>query len=134
MNQEEMKALLEGYWYDCQYLDEKIKELEKINIQYNQVNTLYEENHSSNIDCKFLIQNVISLIKPIENKKLYIERSIQKLPQPYKNVIYFKYIRNYDNNQIADKLNYSINRIYQLHKEGLIKLQLIMDETSKDYQ
>lgn len=133
MNIQELKALLEGYWYDCQYLDEKIKELEKIKNQYNKVNAP-DENNNNSTNCNFLIQNVISLIKPIEKKKLYLEKTVQKLPQPYKNVIYFKYIRNLTNDQIADKLNYSINRIYQLHKEGLYKLQIIItDEYAKDY-
>ncbi len=133
MNIQELKALLEGYWYDCQYLEEKIKELEKIKIQCNQVNITNSENLKT--DCNFLMQNILSLIKPIENKKIYLEKSIQKLPQPYKNVIYFKYIRNFNNDQVADKLNYSVNRIYQLHKEGLTRLQsIIKNEDIKDYQ
>ncbi len=132
MNIQELKALLEGYWYDCQYLEEKIKELEKIKIQCNQVNITNSENLKT--DCNFLMQNILSLIKPIENKKIYLEKSIQKLPQPYKNVIYFKYIRNFNNDQVADKLNYSVNRIYQLHKEGLTRLQsIIKNEDIKDY-
>ena len=133
MNIEKLKTFLESYWYDCQYLDEKIKELEKIKIQYNQVNDISYNNSST--DCDFLIQNIVSLIKSIEDKKLFIEKLVQQLQQPYKNVIYFKYIRNFNNDQIADKLNYSINRIYQLHKEGLRRLQiLIHNQDLKDYQ
>ena len=126
MDIKEMKSMLDEYWYDCQYLDEKMKELEKIKKQESQVNG-HNQIDNTKSECNFLIQNIISLIKPIEDKKLKLEKTIQNLTQPYKNVIYFKYIRNFNYDQIADKLNYSINRIYQLHKLGLSKLLDIMN-------
>ena len=61
-----------------------------------------------------------SLIE-ILNKKQKIETIIKKLEQPYRNIIYLKYIRFYTYDQIADKMHYSSKRIYQLHTIALEK-------------
>lgn len=110
MNKESLKNILDDYWYDVQYLKEKTKELNSINI------LLKTNSPASFKQIKKHEEHQISQI--IENKK-YVETLFQNLHQPYRTIMYMKYISFLTFDQIADKMNYSTKRIYQLHSEGL---------------
>ena len=53
-------------------------------------------------------------------------------PQPYRVIFYLKYISLLTFDQIADKLNYSTKRIYQLHNEGLDIIIKKINETLEE--
>ncbi len=123
MNREEVKNMLEEYWYDNQYLKEKTKEVEKItammiknpNLEIYQVSKKQEE----------------EILFKLLAKKKRIDELIERLNQPYRIIMYLKYITFLTFDQIADQMNYSTKRIYQLHSEGVNKLQeLINNENS----
>jgi RNA polymerase sigma factor (sigma-70 family) len=123
MNREEVKNMLEEYWYDNQYLKEKTKEVEKItammiknpNLEIYQVSKKQEE----------------EILFKLLAKKKRIDDLIERLSQPYRIIMYLKYITFLTFDQIADQMNYSTKRIYQLHSEGVNKLQeLINNENS----
>ena len=61
-------------------------------------------------------------ISKIVKKKKYIETLFQKLIQPYQILMYLRYISFLTFDEIADRMNYSTKRIYQLHTEALNKL------------
>ena len=123
MNREEVKNMLEEYWYDNQNLKEKTKEVEKItammiknpNLEIYQVSKKQEE----------------EILFKLLAKKKRIDQLIERLNQPYRIIMYLKYITFLTFDQIADQMNYSTKRIYQLHSEGVNKLQeLINNENS----
>ena len=114
MNKEELKNLLEDYWFDNQYLKEKSKEI-------NNVSKLFSYSSSSQL-LDDSLQYEEAQIKNILCKKQKVESLIQSLNQPYKTIMYMKYITFLTFDQIADRMNYSTKRIYQLHNEGLTKL------------
>ena len=123
MNREEVKNMLEEYWSDNQYLKEKTKEVEKItammiknpNLEIYQVSKKQEE----------------EILFKLLAKKKRIDQLIERLNQPYRIIMYLKYITFLTFDQIADQMNYSTKRIYQLHSEGVNKLQeLINNENS----
>ena len=67
----------------------------------------------------------------MDAKKKRIDQLIERLNQPYRIIMYLKYITFLTFDQIADQMNYSTKRIYQLHSEGVNKLQeLINNENS----
>lgn len=103
----ELKELLESYRYDSQYINAKTKEIESFN------------NFSSSKQIDSIKEIEIKTLSKLLDKKIFIEDLIQRLKQPYKTLFYMKYIRFLSFDQIADKLNYSTKRIYQLHKEGM---------------
>ena len=119
MSKEELKTLLENYWYDKHYLTEKIKEIEVID-------NLISKGQSSEfmLSTKKYEENEMSKI--MESKK-YIESLLQQLPQPYRTIMYMKYITFLTFDQIADRINYSTKRIYQLHGEAMNKLLVIVN-------
>lgn len=114
MSKEELKTLLEDYWFDNQYLKEKSKEM-------TSASKIFSCSHSSQL-LDVSLQYEEEQIRNILHKKQKIESLIQCLNQPYKTIIYMKYISFLTFDQIADRMNYSTKRIYQLHNEGITKL------------
>ncbi len=118
MLKEELKTLLEDYWYDNQYLKEKAKEVESMDL-------LIRSGKGSDFIVSTKRYEESEMTKIIE-KKRYIEGLFQTLNQPYRTIMYMKYVTFLTFDQIADRMNYSTKRIYQLHSEGMsILLQSI---------
>lgn len=62
------------------------------------------------------------LLKDIENinqEILCIEDCINQLKFPHRDILYYKYIKRFSYNKIADKINYSIQRTFQLRKDAI---------------
>lgn len=119
MNKEELKNKLEEYKYDNKYLEEKTKEIDSINH-------LIKIGKSSNLIITTKRQKEIEISKILKKKK-YIETLFQKLIQPYQILMYLRYISFLTFDEIADRMNYSTKRIYQLHTEALNKLLNIIN-------
>ncbi len=118
MSRSELKELFESYWYDNKYLEEKFKEVELFNkISMNQCDPSFLTDTKENEKLE---------IKKILEKKKYIETLIQKLQQPYRTILYMRYISFLSFDQIADKIHYSTKRIYQLHSDALNQLKSII--------
>lgn len=114
MDRTTLKAQLDEYIFDYQYLKAKISELERYDklIINSTSKTPLEENKRYEEE---------KMLKFME-KKRNIESTIDLLEQPYKTIMYLKYICFSTFDQIADKMNYSTKRIYQLHSLALDKL------------
>lgn len=107
----ELKLLLEEYWFDNQYLKEKEKEVESIN-------KIIHSNKATNYILDTKKYEEAEMSKLLEKKK-HIEGLFQNLQQPYRTIMYMKYISFLSFDQIADRMNYSTKRIYQLHSEAI---------------
>ena len=121
MTKECLKELLEEYWYDNQYLKEKAKEVETMN-------KLILAGKGSDFLSETKLYEEAEMSKIIDKKKL-IENLLQNLTQPYRTIMYMKYITFLTFDQIADRMNYSTKRIYQLHGEAINKLLLVVNAT-----
>ena len=102
------------------YLNKKtialqIEHFEELNKKSNKLET----NSKSN---KLLENEIINLSKNIiklTNETKQIESIINTLNQPSKLILILKYEKNYSIGEIAQELNYSTKRIYQLHNIAL---------------
>lgn len=120
---------LESYIFDYQYFLEKSKDIDKLKKEID--NMLYKINDMKlkKFDTQDAEEqlNILVLNHSKENKSLQrlivqrekIENRIEEVPQPYKNILYLKYIKGNSFEEIAKKMHYSTKRIYQLHKEGI---------------
>lgn len=122
MTKEELKTLLEDYWYDDQYLKEKAKELENVKMIIKDDSSLGLLNSIKN-------NEEIQMLNIIEKKK-YIESLFLQLPQHFRTLMYMKYISFLTFDQMADRMHYSTKRIYQLHSEGFQILLNIINNKS----
>ncbi len=122
---------LEQYKYDCEYVKEKKKELEDLvngikdlaeRLRFYKDNNFNVEEYKERLDMMIEKSNVEEkrLLEILERKQT-IEEKINLLDQPYRNVLYLKYIRAYTIDEVALNMNYSSKRIYQLHRIALEK-------------
>ena len=110
MNDITIKKLLNSYKHEKVLIKSLQKEIERINAL-----SLTERNLGLLDKLQTNLNKSMSFIKIIED-------SIDNLPQPFKNVLYFRYIKDFSYEKISLNMNYSIQRIYQLHKEGIQRI------------
>lgn len=120
---------LEDYKYEYQYFIEKSKEIEKLKQEIQKSFARLKELKQTDFDVNDLnaqIKIILDKQSKEENallsilaQKQKIEKNIENLPQPYKNIFFLKYISLKTFDEIALKMNYSTKRIYQLHKKGI---------------
>lgn len=120
---------LENLSHDCQYLKEMkniIQQddfgLTKIYSSLKEMKALKLEIGDLDIKLKKIMEKIIKdeeqFIAAVE-KKQQIHNQINSIEQPYRNILYFRYVCDKTFDQIAFKMNYSTKRIYQLHKEAI---------------
>ena len=120
---------LENFYYDNQYLKEMKEIIEqedfglaKIYSSLQDMKFLQVEIGDLDIKLKKFLEKLIAeeemLLKALEQKQK-IHNQINGLEPPFKNVLYYRYICDKTFCEIADKMNYSTKRIYQLHKEAI---------------
>ena len=122
MSNEEAKKELIDFLYEIDFYNEKCKEIESMRGRVKKIT----ESAKTAVGCEDNLFKLIdrqteeefALIK-IYDKKKKLEEKIDQLGQPHKNVLYFRYILRLNYDQIADRMNYSVKRIYQLHSEAI---------------
>lgn len=60
-----------------------------------------------------------SIVERLVTKRISIEQKISCLPQPYRNVLYLYYLRNYSMVRIAAQLHYDCTYVSKLHSKAL---------------
>lgn len=125
MDKEELKKNLEHFKFDYKYLREKMQEVSHLTKTINE---------DKNLAFMFpTIKYEQGQVSEILEKKKTLEQLIQKLRQPFQTVLYFKYISFLSFYDIAEKLEYSTKRVYQLHSEGLDELLKIVNESGAKF-
>lgn len=125
MTSQQAREYLKSFQYDCQYYKEKIKELRKFKVEVDfalkNANTNTQISKTSN-KLKSIINKLSekeSFLIELFSKQQQLEREFDQLPQPYKNVLYMRYVCFLSFDQIASNMNYSSKRIYQFHAKGI---------------
>lgn len=128
-NKNELIRQLEELKHDAMYLDEmkSLMEAEDNNLTkiYTNLRHMKEMDLDvGNLDVKVksilekFVKGEKNLIHALE-KRQGILTKIDTMSQPYKNVLYFRYVGMCTFDEIADKMKYSTKRIYQLHQSAL---------------
>lgn len=129
MNTNSIIEELESYIYDHQYYLEKKKDVETLKVELDKLirkihdmkakcyDTSATESQIEEINKSLQIEEN-RILKIAKNQEL-IETKIENMTQPYKNILFLKYLKGYSFDQIASKMNYSSKRIYQLHKDAI---------------
>lgn len=109
MKIEEAVSELQSYKYD------DIKQALKTKQTKKERKELYEQLKES-IEKETKEEQILS---EIQQKNQEITQRIDSLPEPYKSILFLKYICVKTIEEISTAINYSNKQIYQLHKEGL---------------
>ena len=117
MNEKELKRKLMNYCYNIKMFNkqlmlsksiyEKVKNSEA-KIANLRIETI--DNFETRID---------DILKKMHIEQNSIEEFINIIDQPYKSVIYSRYIALNTFDEIAHEMSFSVQRIYQFHKKGL---------------
>ena len=130
MNTNDMKTKLNMLYLDRDYMANIEKEIEFL---YKDVNELLSKINSADENLKHLFSEKINIIKSnIREKQLVIRNltdnqnkllsQLNCLGQPQRSILYMRYFKGITYEDISYSLNYSLPRIYQLHKQGLNEL------------
>lgn len=60
-------------------------------------------------------------IKDLKEKQIIIENKIDKIEQPYRNILYFRYIKGYNLTEVSNEIEEEYDYTRKLHGIALIK-------------
>ena len=129
MKEQEALFELRSFWFDLQYYDENITEIgmliKEINKLSNNLNDMELKKYDTT-SVKYKIKTLRlkqheqeETLREVEERNNRVKKRIDNMPQPYKNILFLKYIKNNTFDEIAVKMHYSNKRIYQLHKKAV---------------
>lgn len=137
MKIQEAKEELKRYRKEIKYIQEKEDDIEETKAFLERTttrlsktktsnNSMTTDKFSDNIDKLNEIENEIpNKLYNLLKKKFMIEEKIEKLEQPYKNILFFRYARGKNWGNIANEMDYTVKYIYELHGEALYQYSKI---------
>lgn len=131
-NMEDIKKELGEYLQNKELLADKEKDLEELIAKAEKVTTELSDMPKGSPIVQDRMAEFSSMIVDLKNERLgqlikmykskkKIEDSIDKLEQPYRNILYYRYIKGYDLTQVANKIHYNYTYTCDLHGTALIK-------------
>lgn len=136
MNKEEIikaKKELKEYKYNKILIQYKIKDLEQKKLTINKLTSTYNNSigfSSNKIQDKFaedlveLLDSQKEIEEEVENlkeKNKKVENKINSIEQPYRNILYFRYIKGKSLTDISNIIGKHYDYTRKLHKKALIK-------------
>lgn len=139
---EEIKKELNSYWYDKKLLQSKEEELEELIVRAEKVTQeltdmpkgspkvldKMAEYAAQIIDLKN--EKYDQLIKMYKTKKK-IENKIDLLEQPYRDILYYKYIKGLTLTGVANEIKYEYEYTKKLHGIALLKYRDITPKVTE---
>ena len=128
---QESKKELNEYRDDIKYIADKLDDAEDIKTKMKKVTTILSStktNSSNENNDKFA--DALSKLEELEIdctekmkeallKKFKIDEKIEKIEQPYKNILFYRYTKGMSWGEVSDKIGYTIQYIWELHGEAL---------------
>lgn len=128
MTIKEAKEELRAYRWELEFISSKEEELKELNDAIDRSGGMLTltKNRNNNygkekmICEKIDLENTIKeLIERVKSMRTELEQKINKLDQPYRNILYESYIKGKTIAEIAFDFKYSVQRIYQLLHKGI---------------
>lgn len=125
------KQELNEYRENIKYIEEKLDDTEEVKAKIEKVTSvlsLTKTNNSHGINDKFadainkleeLKLDCSEKMKELLLKKFTIDDKIEKVEQPYRNVLFYRYTRGKSWEDVAKELGYTLDYIFDLHGEAL---------------
>lgn len=134
---EETKKELGAYLQDKKLLKEKENDLEELITRAEKITTELSDMPKGTPEIQDRMGELATQIVDMKNEKygqlikMYktkkkIEDKIDLLEQPYRNILYFKYIKGLSLTEVAYKINYDYDYTKRMHGIALIKYKSIV--------
>lgn len=127
----ESKKELNEYRANIKYIEEKLNDTEEVRTKVEKITptlSLTKTNSSSESPDRFgdaiskleeIKLNCTEKMEELLKRKFMIDEKIEKIEQPYRNVLFFRYTRGKEWREVAGELGYTEDYIYDLHGEAL---------------
>lgn len=131
MTVQEAKEELKEYRDSLKYIQEKQEDLEELRTYLEKVTTrLSKTKTSSNSMSSDKMSDGISKIEAIEKeydkklqelllKKFVVDEKIDKLEEPYRSLLFYRYARRFSWQEVAKEIDYSVSDTYRKHGKAL---------------
>ncbi len=131
MTVQEAKQELKEYRDDIRYIQRKQEDLEEMRTHLEKMTTKLSKTKTSNNSMSAdKMSDGISRMQAVEKeydkklqelvlKKLIVDEKIDKLEEPYRSVLFFRYARRMSWIEVAKELDYEINTAHKLHGKAL---------------
>ena len=129
---EKAKRELKNYIYDKKWVEERLEDIKERKTLVNNITTTLSDmpNGSRRVEDKMaeslveildLINDLERYLKELKEKQIEIETKIDKIEQPYKNILYFRYIKGNNLTEVSNQINAEYDYTRKLHGIALIK-------------
>lgn len=135
MTKEELnrnKQELKDYIYNKKWIEEKLEDIKERRCLLEKATTIISDKPKgspkvtdANIEnlAKILddTKDIEKYIKDLKEKQLQIEEKIDKTEQPFRNILYFRYIKGYNLTEVSNEIEEEYDYTRKLHGIALIK-------------
>lgn len=129
---EKAKKQLKDYIYDKMWIEGRFEDIKERRTLLDKITTtlsdmpkgtsgVQDKQAESLIEIIDLTNELEIHIKQLKEKQIKIEEQIDKIPQPYKNILYFRYIKGYNLTEVANEIDEEYDYTRKLHGTALIK-------------
>ena len=129
---EEAKQELREYVYNKKWIEEKLIDIKERRTLLDNITSTISDMPRGTV--KVVDKKAEELIKIMDdtnelqkyienlrNKQFEIENKIDKVEQPYKNILYFRYIRGYNLTEVSNEIEEEYDYTRKLHGIALVK-------------
>ena len=139
---EEIKKELNAYWYDKKLLKSKEEELEELITKAEKITTELSDMPKGSPEIQDRMAQYSAQIVDLRNEKydqiikMYktkkiIEDKIDILEQPYRDILYYKYIKGLTLTGVANEIEYEYEYTKKLHGIALLKYKNITPKVTE---
>lgn len=135
MNREDLnksKQELKDYIYNKKWIEERLEDIKERRTLLDKITTTLSDMpkgtpkaHDANIESLVKIiddtAEIEKYIKDLKEKQIKIENKIDKIEQPYRNILYFRYIKGYNLTEVSGEIEEEYDYTRKLHGTALMK-------------
>ena len=135
MTKEELnqnKQELKDYIYNRKWIEERLEDIKERRSLLDKITTTISDTPKgsrkvtdTNIESLVKIMDdtreVEKYIRDLKEKQIKIENKIDKIEQPFRNILYFRYIKGYNLTEVSNEIEAEYDYTRKLHGIALIK-------------
>ncbi len=136
------KQELKDYIYDKKWIEERLEDIkERKSLLEKITNTLTDMPKGSpkvtdpNIEILASIMDdtaeVEKYIQDLKKRQIEIENKIDKLEQPYRNILYFRYIKGHNLTEVSGEIEEEYDYTRKLHGVALLKYAQLGEDNGR---
>lgn len=139
MSKEELnksKQELKDYIYNKKWIEERLEDIRERRTLLDKITRTLSDTpkgtpkvQDANIESLVKVMDdtaeIEKYIKDLKVRQIEIENKIDKIEQPYRNILYFKYIKGYNLTEVSGEIEEEYDYTRKLHGIALIKYSKI---------